>query len=413
LARTLPASTAEQRLSLWADLESLLYPGFLSARIRVDGISLCIRQPAPSDLWLVNQYADPEESLWVETLLTQCVWAVEGINILGDRRAHTPVRSAIRRLPAGARSSIFYAILGLLHRTRLAQEGVYSFVYESSSRDLWKSRGARWPVDDSLSGVPGSASIGPNQVQMVWAMWNEAEDMRLRDRWDWHITKNLMACHAGKAVRKIDASDKREAEKTDRDRQKSLDQWYYRQIGVIDDEGRLVGAEDEEGHDGVTTAHTSAELADEMRRWVEGQDDWHDRVIRKYKTDIREGMARERELRMAHLDVMRSEAERRSQELGGEAPAVVGYTLDQIKTMMAQKGYDLDKPHVRKVEYGTGGRNRSYDKWIASELDSGALVIDDGGDIVAAGEIPRPRKDTRSLDEQLAERLPRTPGGGD
>jgi hypothetical protein len=412
MAATLPASTPEQRRSLWDDLESLLYPGFLSLRTKVGGISVCVRNPSPSDLWLSNAFADPSEQLWIDTLLTQCVWAVEGINILGDRRALIPVRAALRTLPAGARSSLFYGILGLLHKAREAQVAVYSYVYEPSSRDLWKSRGARWPVDDTLSGIPGSASLGPNQIQMVWAMWNEAEDMRLRDRWDWHITKNIMACHAGKAVRKIDATDKRDSEKLDRDRQKTLDQWYYRQIGVIDDEGRLIGQDGDDPGDGVVMAHTAAELADEMRRWVTGEDDWHDAVIRKYKEDIRLGMEQERERRSEHLEYMRREAERRADELGGEAPAIVGYTLDQVRAMMSQKGYDLDKPHARKVEYGSGGRNRSYDKWIASELDSGALEADGDG-LVEAGQVPHPAKDTRSLDERLAGRIPRLDGEGD
>jgi len=405
---TLPATTPEQRSGLWGDVRELISPGFLTHRVELDGVRICIRPPHPSDLFMVGAAADADSPEWLEDIISRCIWMVDGINLLGDRGILPTVRAVVRALPVPARASLFYAVLGLFYRSRRAHSAVYAYCYENDSRNLWRSLGKQWPVGDHITGVPGSASLGPNHVQIVWSMWNDAEDDRLQDQYQWALTKNSMGVHAPKGIKKVDASDKKEAERVEKDRQRVLDKHFYMITGVIDDLGKLVGGQEALKGE-LTSAHTADELADEMRRWVAGDDDHHDTVVRQYKDRIRQNMVVEAERQRVNLENLRREAELRSEEYGGVPAPIIGYTLEQVRNLMEEKG---TTPTGGRVIHSPSGRNRTYDKWVDNEPGAGALDPS-SGELRVTGTIPKPTPktpDNRTLNERIAARQPRTEG---
>jgi hypothetical protein len=393
---------------LWDDVRELISPGFLTHRVALDGVQICIRPPHPSDLFLAGAAYDSDSPEWVEDMVSRCIWMVDGINLLGERSVTPTVRAVVRDLPYPARASLFYAVLGLFFRSRKAHEAAFVYCYENDSRNLWRSLGKQWPVSDRITGVPGSESLGPNHVQIVWSTWNESEDHRLRDQYQWSLTKNMMGVHAPKGIKNVDASDKKEAERVEKDRQRALDMHFYVSEGVIDNAGKLVGGGTGELRGEVHTAHTAEELADEMRRWVAGEDDRHDAVVRHYKESVRQKMVDEAARRQMNLVRLRREAETRSEEYGGVPAPIIGYTLEQVRNLMSEK--DTSVPAGARKIYDMDGKNRTYDKWIANEPGAGALKEESGG-LEAKGDIPRPstkKPDTRTINERIAARRPRT-----
>ena len=125
-----------------------------------------------------------------------------------------------------------------------------------------------------MTGLPGLELLGLNGAQKVWVAWNNAEDQRDRDEYDWMLTKQSIAPHAPKAIQKMEKQEKQKEDTRDRDRAKRLDEWYYKRTGVLDEDGKLIDsggkAIDPYAGDQVSMSYTSEELADEMRRWVSG-----------------------------------------------------------------------------------------------------------------------------------------------
>jgi len=106
---------------------------------------------------------------------------------------------------------------------------------------------------------------------------------------------------------------------------------------------------------------------------------------------------------------LRREAELRSEEYGGVPAPIIGYTLEQVRNLMEEKG---TTPTGGRVIHSPSGRNRTYDKWVDNEPGAGALDPS-SGELRVTGTIPKPTPktpDNRTLNERIAARQPRTEG---
>lgn len=411
----LPPTTAEQRLQFHEDVRELISPGFLTARIQINNKYLCLRSPYPTDYWLMEKAFGLEERDWTLGLIARLVWMVDGITLFGNLAAQAAVKELLKSLPKTAFDAIFACALGLMARASRARDGALYFLYEEISRDMWRGYGHQLPNADHLTGILHLEKIGLNAVQKIWYAWNTAEDQRTKDMFAWQMAKQQIAPHAPKAVEKIDKADKLSEETREKDRQKQLDAWFYKTVGVLDTDGKLVSKTgdviDPFAGDQVNMAYTSDELADEMKRWVTGDMDYHDKVVGEYKAQIKDRMLADRSARDQALAEAAQEIQEREDNLGVRPRTrLVGYTGDQVAEMMKDGGFDVDRPGARTVSYPTSRKESAFDKWVDSEKSAGALVEEDGK-LVARKEIPKPKKDDRNLQDKITSRLPRYSGG--
>ena len=200
---------------------------------------------------------------------------------------------------------------------------------------MWRGLGKRTPNSDDLTGISGLEKVGLNASQQIWIAWNQAEDQRLVDEYAWQMTKQSIAPHAPKAIDKMTKQEKQREETRLRDRQKKQDEWYYKLAGVLDEDGKIITPKGEEispfDGDQVSMAYTSDELAEEMRRWVTGEQDWHDKIIAEYKASIKQKMLDERMERDKRLAEAQLEIEERERNLGIRTrDRLVGYTPDPV-----------------------------------------------------------------------------------
>lgn len=413
----LPPTTAEQRSEYLDDTFKLITPGFLSERVVINGVSLCFRSPYPSDFLILEHAFEPNSEEWINALLSRMVWVVDGFPVINDLNAQKEVRQLLESFPKTAFAGIYSVALSLIDRMVAARSNILFFLYEEVSRDLWTGLGKQNPNLDALTGIKGLEDLGLNAVQKIWVAWNNSEDQRLRDEFAWTCTKQTIAPHAPKAIEKMNKQEKQQEETRKRDRAKSLDEWYYKCKGVLDEDGKIVtkdgDAIDPYAGDQVSMSYTSEELADEMRRWVAGEMDWHDSVVKRYKDQIREKMLEERMQREQRLAEAAREIQEREENLGIRTRnRLVGYTPEQLTEMMRENGRNLTNPGARTVSYSPSRKQASFDKWVDGEIDSGALVVEDGK-LVPRKEIPKPPQDNRSLQDKINSRLPRYDGGTD
>lgn len=223
-------------------------------------------------------------------------------------------------------------------------EDIQPYLYEDRSRQLWNSTGKGMAFDDRFFGIPGVESLGRNHAQKIWTIWNQSEDQSYDDRLQWQMTKSLISAHAPKGARRMNATDKTRERGEKERRDEVLDMFYYRKMGVIDEDFVLYDAQGRPMT--LRGPRTPTELADDFLRWVRGEEDVHDTVVREVKERILRNMeAAEEEKRLA------MEAHRRSaheQELSEEDYDLVGYAPSQVNELSAAQG--------------RGGTRRIYDQ---------------------------------------------------
>lgn len=392
----LPQTTPEQRARFYEDVEALLSPGFLTHRVEIEGVRLQIRSLGPGDVFMLRARAEggmtKDWRLWA---LASAIWMVDGRSLLGKDDAVPFMHAFLGRLPKNTQEILFTLLLGLFARSGRAIDAVEAYCLETTSRFRWKTYGSRI---QTASGVPGAESIGLNIVQRIWVAFNEVEDQRHTEETAWEGFKLVASSNAPKAIKKLDARDHSRREEEKGKRQKMLDQFFYERLGVIDAKGKVVGSDTQ----AVTGPKSVEDLEDEMRRWVTGDHDHHDRVVAEYKARIvamHEQEKAEREARRAALEAQRQKIEEAG--VGWAPQPIMGLTLDQLQIMLANR--PKARPGMSVVYSGPPGgeRNHVYEKYLQSAQTPGQLQVAEGRVVNPDAD---PDADQRTLNEVIRKR---------
>jgi len=265
------------------------------------------------------------------------------------------------------------------------------------------------------AGVPGIERIGSNAVQQMWMAFNTAEDQRLRDHAAWEGFKLVAMTNSPKGVRKLDQRDTREWHKEQERRAQVMDTTFYLQIGVLTPE-MLHGAD--VGKPQVLGPKSVEQLEGEMKMWVAGEQDWHDRFISGYKQAILNQQDIERRTREERAAALRQEAVSRGADLRASTP-LVGYTADQMEAILRARGTGL--PGARTF-YEEPERDKLARKYLKVSEEHGLLEVRDGklfAPKVEADLTPPGADDEEPEPEGLASLVQRrsvpyrtAPGGG-
>lgn len=392
----LPKTTPEQRARFYDDVESLLSPGFLSHRVEIEGVRLQIRSLGPGDVFMLRSRAEGGVTAeWRKWALATAIWMADGRSLLGKDDAVPFMYDFLGRLPRGTQEILFTILLGLFARAGRATDAIEAYCLETTSRFRWKTYGTHI---QTASGVPGAEILGLNLVQRIWVAFNEVEDQHHAEETAWEGFKLVASSNAPKAVKKLDARDSARRQEDVEKRQKQLDHFYYRSLKVIDDKGIVIGSDDLR----VSGPKSVEDLEDEMRRWVTGDQDQHDRVIADYKARIiakTEAERAEREARRLALESQRRQVEEAG--IDWVPQPIMGLTLEQLHAMLATR--PQARPGVSFVHTGPpgGARNYVYEKYLKGQETPGQLAVAEDKVMDPTAD---PDADQRTLGELIRQR---------
>ena len=376
----LPTTTPKQRSKLYTDVEDMIQVGFLSHPITVGRTQLCFRSLLPGDLHLLKWRAVKEEA-WRKWIVASAIWLVDGMCLLEEAHAAPKLARVLQNLPNTAMEILFSITLGLFNRAAKSMSLIEAYCYEDHSRNLWKSIGREVPT--SHAGIPGTERLGLNAVQGMWVMFNQAEDDRAAMEVQWEGAKLIASAMSPKGVQKLDARDKQQRADEQARRQRVLDMAYYVSKGLATEDGLVAGGSQTSIHG----AHSVEELEDEMRRWVAGEEDWHDKIVSGYKQWVTEGLERRKREHQARLEALRQEAERREAEGVGPVP-LVAYTPDQLNAILADRRKGRP-PGMRRVYPDGDKRQQLYERYLAHKEGPPQPMVatPDGGLSPLAAEV--------------------------
>ena len=395
----LPKTTVEQRSRFYEDVESMLSPGFLSHQVLVSGVRLQLRSLSNGDLFMLRARTlgcDSRE--WRVWAIASAIWMINGQMVLGQDTVIPFLADKLRMLPDLVLNILFTTLLGLWVRMGEAISATEFYNYESLSRYKWISqKGQRL-----TSGVPGADSLGLNTVQRIWGVFNEMEDTRRTDESSWEGFKLVASSNAPKAITKIDEKDRQRKTSEMEMREKRLDEFYYIQLGVLEPS--------QDGSGSILSSHRMAsksveDLEEEMRRWVTGDGDIHDRTVEAYKENIRARHEAEEAVKAsqrAALEAERARQYREAEEDSFQPKPLLALTGEQLQRMLQDRG-SQGMPGVSFIPKAPQAE-KLYARHIAQNaVSTGNLRVADGR--VVDPEF-QPDTDIRTLNELIQQRKP-------
>lgn len=353
---------ATRRRPIYADLEELVVPGFLSQQVTVAGVRLGLRSLSPGDYTLLRGRIGEQSSVksWKEWVVATSVWMVNGQTLFGDANAAVPVKSVLTSLPLSALDILFSVHVALHNRVASALRRLEAYCYEDHSRLLWRMVGRKSPARDDVAGVPGVSTTGMNHAQRLWVAFNIAEDDRHVWQQEWAAAKLTASASSPKGIRKLNQRDESERKLEAEQRQRAIARVYHEATGhQVGEESGVV----------MRRSVTPEELVDEMSRWVRGEKDWHDQVIGAYKDKIREKHESDR---VRHEARMR-EVEELSSEVGAVGGAfLVGHTLEQLQDIRGSVPGGFQRRGTSVVT--SANQHRIYEKYVAQDIPAGGFT---------------------------------------
>jgi len=313
---------------MYGDLYQLLVPGFLTARVRLGDHTYSLRSLGPPDLYRISGVEKEGTIPWKIWAVASSIWMVDGIPLfesstISPHLAYQSLLGSHRRVIG----SLYGTLTDFFRRTRVAHQYFESFLYEEESRHLWQSlRGGAFPLSHK-AGIPGIERLGLSNLQTSWMAWNHLEDVREDQEYQWTLTKIQVSMQSGKAGQKLEARDKtRHSDEKDRRLTAHRKAWSTYLHGGI------------ETPDGDTTKayvarapKTASDLADEMRRWVTGDMDDHDRIVEEYKQRVRESYLANEKAKAEALEFARRKST--PQIESDTRTRLRGYTADELSRM--------------------------------------------------------------------------------
>lgn len=381
----LPPTTQKQRELFYEDIEALLLPGFLYHPVVVQDTPMCLRTLGPGDMFALHARMSAPGAEWRAWTVASSIWMVNGINLLGEPGAVPRLAAIVRGFPKNIQDILFTIVIGLFARQKKASRGVESFCYETQSRYQWRSMGGN--AFSAHVGVPGAEKLGTNLIQRMWVAYNTFEDQREDHESLWEGFKLSASAMAPKGIQKLDNKDRERRKREDARRSTVQDYFYYWTLGLLNspDPKKAKGTLAVPGNV-LIESKSADELAEEMRRWVSGEEDWHDKVIREYKKRIIERIEGEKAEQARHLAAVQAEAAERGEDLL-PSTALVGYTADQLAAIIGER--QAGSPGVKQVATGGEQRNYLYSKYIEKAPTAGNLRVD-GEHLVVAGQEESP-----------------------
>lgn len=346
---------------VYADVEELLYPGFITETVMVAGVTVSLRSVYPSDQQLLRVRIPSCRTSrdWKVLAVSNAAWEVDGhIVDFADMASRRRLADLFATMSQPVLDSLYAAVATLRVRVTDAAKVFEAYCYESSSRANWRMFGRRCPSRQSPSWVAGA---GSNAIQRLWVSFNLFEDDRLQWENDWYAATTVAATMAHKWVQQIRTEEANRAKAETERRNEVIRRAKNPEAAVAEADTGMK----------VVRHRTNEDLIEQMKRWQRGELDDHDLIVQGYKDGIRQ---RHEETRLAHERRMAA-LDQAAAESPGVA-AVVGYTPEQLAEM------GLDAPTRTRRLYDAGHPGRLYDKYLSRDVPIGGLRPDGkGGDM--------------------------------
>lgn len=327
-------SEPETNPEVYKDVTQLLNVGFLTSGVSLGGQRFVFKSLNHHEISQINlrtgfEYGQKLPENYWGLFLGFMVLFVRGLNVLADRENHLHMLSeTFDDLPWESKQKLIRNLSELNRRASDAIMLVEAYTTESYSRWRWAQVRDLDMTAPALTGIAGTEILGLNWAQLTWRALNHYEDMKHEQDVAWENAKFIGGCFVGKGMQSIHSKDaeRKRKEKEERFmRKNSLLQYVVNGIPFEETKNQTP-------NELKIVARTVEELADQLKRDLKGEKDWHDRAIESYI----QRAERDRE----RLEDEKSELRKKQEEFfNGQSivgSTTLGATTEQIEKMQVE-----------------------------------------------------------------------------
>lgn len=370
----LPPTQWEDRAPFYEDVEDLICPGFLTHTVEIGPVRLALRSLGSGDVYFLKARAEGAlEWGWRAWAVASSIWLWDGHCLLESPHLTPYLYKLVCKLPEPMLDFLYGIVRGLFKRMEVASEALEPFCYELKSRRLWKSFGGRPPHE--FTAVPGVNRTGGNFIQRMWIAFNVAEDQDKVASLQWEYFKFVASANAPKGVQKVSQRDLEDKRREEQRRKEACDVWFYQTLGLLE----KVEEQEVKNLRIHPSSKSPDQLEEEFKAWVEGRDDWHDKIVNEYKHNLiqaRNAKLAARQERMKQLQAARETLEAENIP----ATEIIGYTAEQMQEILSKRG--AGPGTVKRIYDHVDEKQRHVTAWLQKHESSGQIQVD-GGRLIA------------------------------
>ena len=362
----------------YASVRSLIVDGgiFRSFTSKEHNLHLKLRNPTQKDLDWVFECSPFDIKRREIALLSKCIYSINGRVLKGEEILEELLcLVSCISIPVGRR--LLICLSTLIEESQDAFDYLEAFSYEDESRSVWLS----WQAKSSL-GINFFDDL--SNIQSHWVVWNQIEDERNKVRVEWEQALLVTSSMNSKGAKNIREGWEVEDKKTES---------YREELKKSARSGKMDKAEIRRIKN---KKNNFQDLQEEYKRWLSGEEDQHDRIVRDYK----ESMYRKIEDDKRRAEEARERNRRRREDIhtlrnsSSISTPVTALTDEEVARLSSAKKYKETNEHEERFEH-------VKERYILAQEVSPNVSIDEDGNIVS--KVPK----KKSLMEQISNRTPR------
>lgn len=330
-------TTTAGGMSRYADLEKMLFRGFLTCEVDICGIPVVLKSLSPTEYDVMSLQAYSAAGDWTLEAAYALAYSTaffNHVNMLTHRGdALHDLVACYHDLPQSVLLSLVALTNRVNHAAAQAVNLVQAYACGPLSRQTWFMLKGQVLCDPRLTGFPGTETLGLNPHQRLWIYINSLEDEDAYFQQHYQLAKFIVSPHAPKDVQRIDNKDR-----------ESLREREARRRALYDGRDADI-VEDANGQIRITN-ETAEDLLDQMEKAVRGEKDFHDLVVEEHQRRVREAFlqkkAEEARQREEAAQRRRSRLDAEDWDLAGgdgyDAHALDDYMRRADERRMARQG---------------------------------------------------------------------------
>jgi len=332
-------------------IREIIEIGHLTKSFKLNDVSIKIKNP---NLQLID-WSEEFSSNLIEKkliLLCRCIISISGIDTrnlhfeLYESFINSHSFSILDKLRVYADHTMYIATK--------ANKYLEAFCYTDESRYIWKAWKAR-----SLFTSYKLEDI--NNLQLSWVIWNEAEDERLESDRDWEKAFFIASASNAKGVESVQKKWKAK-DKSEMDRREEVIEMAKK--GALEDPSKKKYVQQKN----YNRSKSEEELKEEMRKWVAGEEDEHDRAVREHKEEVQNTI---NEMKRQAEEMKKRNREKRSElENVVTGMSLIGLTEEQIRSRVKKDIFEA--PTINE------GNKSVIENFFMKPTTTGNLTIEDG-----------------------------------
>lgn len=343
----------------YSELEDLLFRGFLTTRVYIEGKQFLLKTLNENEKRLIWDHIHDRDSqfAYISYALAYSTYMVDRYNVLPHRPAiiHELV-DCFENMNRKAVKKIFLKAKILNEKAANLMSEVQPYSYGFESEQMWYVFQNITFGSVQATGVEGTEKLGMNFHQKIWCYLNQMKERQEKYDRDFDLFSFVASASNPKGANKVVKKHNKNRNKREKEQERAY-------------KNKVMNTVEERGNEIWITNESEQDLIDELEKSLSGQKDFHDQVVEQYEKRMAD------EFREKKRQIQEERERRRKEQEKIKGPVKQRarfYDPKQAEQFTAEKR-QKQKENIRKGAYAASAeyeeQERMLGKWGLIDTD--------------------------------------------